>query len=161
MSSLTFLMVLWRRRLRGVVHRVHEGLATDRVDPVAEADDALDLRRLPRLHRLERAHEHLVEAQRVGAVLPHDVVGVDDVAARLRHLLVVLAEDHPLVDELHERLGVLHEAEVEEHLVPEARVEQVQHRVLGAADVEVDRHPRVVRLLAQGSSSFFGSRKRR
>ena len=29
-------------------------------------------------------------------------------------------------------------AEIEEHLVPEARVEQVQHGVLGAADVEID-----------------------
>ena len=29
-------------------------------------------------------------------------------------------------------------AEVEEHFVPEARVEQVQHGVLGAADVEVN-----------------------
>ena len=35
-------------------------------------------------------------------------------------------------------------AEVVEHLVPEARVEQVEDRVLGAADVEVDRHPVVL-----------------
>jgi hypothetical protein len=48
--------------------------------------------------------------------------------------------------ELHEGLGVLHVALIEEHLVPEARVEQVQHRVLGAAHVEVDWHPRVVGL---------------
>ena len=31
-----------------------------------------------------------------------------------------------------------HEAEVEQHLVPEARVQQVQHRVLDTADVEID-----------------------
>ena len=29
-------------------------------------------------------------------------------------------------------------AQVEEHLVPEPRVQQVQHRVLDAADVQVD-----------------------
>ena len=38
-------------------------------------------------------------------------------------------------------------AEVEQHLVPESRVKQVQHRVLGAADVEVHRHPVVLFVL--------------
>ena len=54
---------------------------------------------------------------------------------------VAVAEDHPGVEELLERLLRVHELEIEEHLVPEPAVEQVQHRVLGAADVEVDGHP--------------------
>jgi hypothetical protein len=29
---------------------------------------------------------------------------------------------------------------IEQHLVPESRVQQMQHGMLGAADVEVDRH---------------------
>ena len=41
---------------------------------------------------------------------------------------------------------VCDEPAVVEHLVPEARVEQVQHGVLDAADVEVDRHPVALRL---------------
>jgi hypothetical protein len=45
-------------------------------------------------------------------------------------------QDRPLVHELHERLGVPDVTEIEEHLVPEAGVEEVEHRVLGAADVE-------------------------
>jgi len=40
-----------------------------------------------------------------------------------------------------ERLVRRHEAEIVEDLVPETRVEQVQDRVLGAAEVEVDRQP--------------------
>ena len=146
--------------------------------------DALHARRLPRLHDLQRPHEHLVEPQRVRAVVADDVIGVDDVLQRLRHLrrelgqgfefgkvctvqapvlraerlavlprdlvhrdedaarvLVREAEDHALVDELLERLRRRDEPKVEEHLVPEARVEQVQHRMFRAADVEVDRQP--------------------
>jgi hypothetical protein len=37
----------------------------------------------------------------------------------------------------------------------------VQHGVLGAADVEVDGHPRVVASFENPPSSFCGSRKRR
>src|SRR2546430_3157941 len=50
-----------------------------------------------------------------------------------------------LVEELVERLGRRHVPEVEQDLVPEARVEEVQHRMLGTSDVEVDTtvaHPR-------------------
>ncbi len=46
--------------------------------------------------------------------------------------------DHALVEQLVERFGGIHVAEVEQHLVPEARVQQVQHGVLHAADVQVD-----------------------
>ena len=43
-----------------------------------------------------------------------------------------------MVDEFLEWLGRADMAEVEQHLVPEACVKQVQYRVLGAADIEVD-----------------------
>ena len=72
------------------------------------------------------------------AVALLDVVRVVVLAARV---LVAVGEDHPLVEQPLERLLGVHQAAVEQHLVPEARVEQVQHRVLDAADVEVDRHP--------------------
>ena len=42
-----------------------------------------------------------------------------------------------------EGLGVLDHAHVHEHLLEEARVDQVQDRVLDAARVLIDRHPRV------------------
>ena len=40
--------------------------------------------------------------------------------------------------ELLERLGTLNQPEVEEDLVPEARIQQVQNRVLRAANVQID-----------------------
>ncbi len=70
-----------------------------------------------------------------------DRIGVDDIAAALRHLLVVLAEDHALVDELLKRLRHADDAAIVQHLVPEARIQEMQHGMLGAADVEIDWHP--------------------
>ena len=53
----------------------------DTPDSREEAGHAFDALHLPGLHLFERAHEHFIEAQGVGAVVLHDVVGVDDVAA--------------------------------------------------------------------------------
>ena len=103
-----------------------------------ESRDAFDALHLPWLHLLERPHEHFVKPQGIGAVLAHDIIGIHDIAARLRHFLPVLAEDEALVDEFLEWLGRADMAEVEQHLVPEACVKQVQDRMLGAADIEVD-----------------------
>jgi len=74
-------------------------------------------------------------------VLADDGVGVDDVAARLGHFFTVLAEDDALVKEPGKGLGRGDDAEVVQYVVPEARIEQVQHRVLRTADVEVRRAP--------------------
>ena len=90
-------------------------------DAIEETEDAVDALHAPRLGGFERAHEHFVEAKRIGTVFGDDGIGVDDVAAALGHLLVVFAEDHALVDELLERLGRADDAAVEEHFVPEAR----------------------------------------
>ena len=69
-----------------------------------------------------------------------------------------LAQDHALVDQLLKRLRRRHVAAIEQHLVPEARVEQVQHRMLGAADVEIDRQPVFRFVGSQNALSLFGSR---
>ena len=62
----------------------------------------------------------------------------------LRVVVVVYAEhevasslDHALVDEFLERLLLAAHAEVEEHLVPEARIDKVACGVLAATDIEV------------------------
>src|SRR5271167_809074 len=94
-------------------------------DALEEAFNALDSTRLPGLHLLEGAHEHLVDAQSVGAIRPHDVVGVDDVASGLAHLLAVFAENDALVNEFGEWLGVANHTEIEKDLVPETCVEKV------------------------------------
>src|SRR5512145_2421870 len=60
--------------------RNYPGGCSQREPKRPKATYALDLRGLPGLHGLERPHEHLVEPERVGAVLPPDVVGIHDVA---------------------------------------------------------------------------------
>ena len=70
-----------------------------------------------------------------------------------------LAEDHPLVHELAERLGMRDVAAVEEHLVPEPAVEQVEHGVLRAAHVEVDRHPGLLDLGVEEAVGVAGVEK--
>ena len=64
-----------------------------------------------------------------------DLVGGHDMPRRVG---VGVGLDVALVEQPVERLLRGHVAEVVQHLVPEAGVEQVQHGVLDAADVEVD-----------------------
>ena len=165
-----------RRDLRLVVGRGDgAGLLVHDVAPQAlqeplRADDGT---RLPRARQVQRAHRHLVDAERVGAVLLVHLVGRDDVLQRLAHLAVLALHDlavpgvhrlavrpgllghlgrgHvlppvvdervgldvPLVEQLAERLERGHVPQVEQDLVPEPRVQQVQHGVLDAADVQV------------------------
>ncbi len=67
--------------------------------------------------------------------------GRDDVALALAHLRAV-AVDHPLREQAGERLARRPtRSDVVQHLGEEARVQQVQDRVLDAADVLVDRQP--------------------
>ena len=89
-----------------------------------------------------RADEEDVGARRVRAVALDVGLRRDDVAARLGHLRAV-ARDHALGEEPGERLLHVEVAEVGQRLREEARVHQVQDRVLDAADVLVDRHPAV------------------
>ena len=87
-----------------------------------------------------RGHEQDVGARRVDAVVGDDVFGRDDVALGLGHGLAVLVFDHALAQQVRERLVEVDHAEVAGDLGPETTVEQVQNRVLDAADVLVDRH---------------------
>jgi hypothetical protein len=61
--------------------------------------------------------------------------------AVLEQVILHLAKNQTLIHQPHEWLGCADVTQIEQHLVPEARVQQVQHRVLDAADVEIDRHP--------------------
>ena len=67
------------------------GLLVDHVapEPLQEPVDADDVAGVPGPARVERAHEHLVEPQRVGAVVAVDVVGRDRVLQALAHLAVL------------------------------------------------------------------------
>ena len=65
-----------------------------------------------------------------------DHLGGFDVHAAL--VLICRRLDVALVVQPAERLGAADVAQVVEHLVPEAGIEQVQHGVLHAADVQID-----------------------
>ena len=73
----------------------------------------------------------------------HEFVGADDAVDEVRAAL-----DHALVDELLERLLLADATQVVEEHVPETRVHEVARGVLDAADVEVDRTPVLIGLLA-------------
>ncbi len=100
-----------------------------------ESVNAFDAFGAPGFHHFERAHEHFVQAEGVGTVVLQDFVGIDNVLAGLGHFLAVFAEDEALVDEAAEGLRGGDVAEVEEHFMPEAGVEEVEDGVFGSADV--------------------------
>ena len=115
-------------------------------DTGEEAIHTLHALHAPGLHLLQRAHEHFIEPQCIGAIFAHDVIRVHHVAAGLRHLLTVLAEDEALVHQTLERFRRADIAKVKEHLVPEAGVKQVKYGVLRTTDVEIDHSGRWLRV---------------
>ena len=109
--------------------------------PAQEPVHALDALVGPVGVLVGRPDEQDVRARRVRAVALDDrSAGEIDVPARLGHLRAV-AGDHALGEQPRERLLHVQVAEIRERLREEARVHQVQDRVLDAADVLVDRHP--------------------
>ena len=70
-----------------------------------------------------------------------DVIGIDDVPAAFGHLLPVLPEDHALVVEAEEGLFAGNDPDVMEEFMPKPGVEEVEDRVFGPADIEVDGKP--------------------
>ncbi len=63
-----------------------------------------------------------------------------------------LGEDLPLVEEAGERFLHRNESGIEQHFGPEAGIEKVHDRVLGAADIAVHRHPALEAFWAPGWS---------
>ncbi len=51
-----------------------------------EAKHAVDPIHAPWLGGFQRSHEHLVQAQRIGSILGHHLIGIHHVSAALRHL---------------------------------------------------------------------------
>ena len=102
--------------------------------------DALDALVRPVGVLVGGADEQDVAARGVGAVALDDRGGRDDVALGLAHLGAVLG-DHPLGEQRPEGLLEVELSQVGQRLGEEARVHQVQDRVLDPADVLVDGHP--------------------
>ena len=123
-------------------------------------------------HRVPQALAHLPElAPHLLVAVPEAAVALDDrggVDVQAPGVGVGGGLDHALVEQPPVRLERRHVPQVVEHLVPEPGVQQVQHRVLGAADVQVDAaavavaaraHPVALVLgVDEGALSFVGSR---
>ena len=104
-------------------------------DPREKPVNAFDAAHAPRFGRLQRPHKHFVKAQGIRAVVGDHIVRVNHVAAAFRHFVVILAEDHALIHQALKRLDGRNVTQIVKHLVPESRVQEVEHGVLGTADV--------------------------
>ena len=108
--------------------------------PVEEAVRSLDALVTPVQVLLGRGREQGEQTRGIRAVALDQLVRVHHVVLGLGHLGAVL-DDHALGQQVAE--GLVHDkpAHVTQDAGEEARVEQVQHRVLDAADVLVHGHP--------------------
>ena len=118
--------------------------------PVEEPGATVQAEVLPVDVLLGRLDRQVRQAQRVGTQGVDDLLGCDQVPLGLGHLGAVEA-DHALGEQPGERLAQRGggDAQVRQRLGEEAGVHQVQHGVLGPADVLVDRHPVLHRLLGE------------
>ena len=98
---------------------------------------------IPQQLLVGRSHEQNVATHGIGTVGGNHVFRRNDVALRLRHNVAVLVEHHTLAQQIRERLIEVQHALVAQHLREEAAVEQMQNSMLDAADVLVDRQPRI------------------
>ena len=87
-----------------------------------------------------RSQEHEIRAERVRAVFVDDGVGDNHIALRLRHLRA-FGDDQPVRPEPRKRFLEVDVAQVLQHHAQEARVHEMQDRMLIATDVHVDRQP--------------------
>ena len=114
-------------------------------EPVEKAGGALDAALRPFEITLRGSGEQGEEPGGVRSEAADHVVRIHDIPLGLGHLGPVL-DHHALREEGRERLVERDHAHVAQHLRVEARVEEVEHRVLDAADVLVHGHPVLRRL---------------
>src|SRR5919106_5095317 len=105
-------------------------------DATEPAVHPVDSGRAPRAALVPWADEHQEGAHRVGAVARDELIRRLDVAARLAHPIVVGPEYLTLVTQNQGRLVEPEQPEIAHRFDEEPEVEQVHHRVLGAAGVD-------------------------
>ncbi len=96
--------------------------------------------------QLRRAYKQFIQTQRITAVVSDQIVRRYDVALGFAHLNAVFPGNHPLVKQLDKRLVKIERADIVQKLCIESGIEQMQHRMLHAADIHIDRKE-LIRLL--------------
>ena len=94
-------------------------------------------------------YEQQMDAQDIGAVDLHHLVGGDDVAPAFGHAFAVARVHDALAGQPGEWLPEVEQPSVRQDLCPKARVEQVHDGVFCAAHVQVGRQPAQHRLGVQ------------
>ncbi len=93
--------------------------------------------------------EHHEKSDRIGAVFFDELLRIDGIAFCLGHLCTVF-QNHALRQKVGERLVSRGQTEVAHDFLEEARIEEMQDRVLYAARVLIDRHPVPFALIEHG-----------
>ena len=104
-----------------------------------------------------RAEEHQIGAETVSAPAFDELIGVHDIAPRLRHL-GAFADDHPVCAEAREWLLEVEMSRVVQRHRDEARIEQVQHGVLVTADIGRDGQPALCQRAIECDIAAIGAR---
>jgi hypothetical protein len=105
----------------------------------------------PKLHRRAVRPQHAADELALVVAGDLDVGRVVPGALAVGVLAIPgLGDDHALGQQVGEGLVAVHQPLVAHQLVEEARVEQVQHRVLDAADVLIHRQPVLGALVEHG-----------
>ena len=87
-----------------------------------------------------RRGEEAVKARGIGAIARDHFVRADDISQALRHFGAVF-DHHALGKEAFDRFVVGDETEIAHELRPEARIDQMQNRVLNSANILIDGKP--------------------
>src|SRR5215467_864954 len=85
--------------------------------------------------------KQLVHPQRIASKLAYEVIGIDDIPLRLRHLFgfAALADvrDHPLIEQPHKRFVEADDADIVKKHGEESRIEQMQNCVFDTTHVHI------------------------
>ena len=140
----------------GVPARSASQIAHGAPSAVEELVDARQALLVPQQLLVGRRHEQDAGAHGICAVAGDHAFRGDDVALGLGHDVTVLVEHHALAQQVGEGLVEAQHVHVAQDLGEEARVQQVQDRVLDAADVLVDGHEAVHLVLGKGLFGVVG-----
>ena len=101
----------------------------------------------PHGHLVKRPDKHFIQTERIGAIGGDNIVRIDHIAARLRHLLAVFSQNHSVRRPALIRFLGRHQSQIIQKLMPETGIQQVQRGMLHSSVVPINIHPVIKRFL--------------